>query len=148
MTHLRRIQKQPSNINIVKSINYWHLMGKSVKILALVFILGIFSSSAWAVNAPVSNTPADDPDNLKVSVYPNPSKGDFFRINVLQHDAEVAEVKLYSALGDVILSEVFLLSNQNQTLTLSMADQLKSGVYMLSIKTSNAQVTRRIIVRN
>jgi hypothetical protein len=150
MTAFRHSSDKPSKNNIVKVNNYRYLMGKTAKILSLLIFILILNvpSRANIENNIRDRYTIDDPENLKIAVYPNPSKGDLLRIDVIQHDSDVAEIKLYSALGNVIFSEIYFLSRQNQTLTLNMADKLKSGVYMLSIKTSNAQVTRRVLVRN
>ena len=120
------------------------LMYYSKRILwVFMLLIGLGTSLVHA-----EGTVSDDPNDLRVSVYPNPSSGDFFKIDIARNDARIAEVKIYSALGDVVYSEVFNLYAQNQTLTLNPPNPLSKGVYMISIKTAEAQVTRRVIVRN
>jgi len=127
----------------VKVIKYTALMYNTVKILCVFLMMLTFSSSTVYADSVL-----DDPENLSVSVYPNPSSGNFLKITIGQNTATQVEIKIYTALGDVIHTETYNLSSSTQTLTLTPSAKLKEGIYMISVKTSEAQITRRIIVRN
>jgi type IX secretion system substrate protein len=136
---------KPYKTNTVIAKKYPRSMYNSGKFLiTVVFLLTTMVFGATASSLKDDN----DPENLKIAIYPNPSNGDFFNINILHHDAEFVEIKIYTALGEVVMTETFTLSTENQTFRLTPIQRLKEGIYMISIKTSNAQVTKRVIVRN
>ena len=77
--------------------------------------------------------------NEALSIYPNPSNGQFnIEIGVVSN----AELKIYNLLGQEVYAQVLQLGQNNLELTLN------SGVYLAAIKSSTQQITKKLVIRN
>ncbi|MGV9003579.1 endonuclease [Flavobacterium sp.] len=94
----------------------------------------------WGANAGqpwYSNLSTHQFDDSKVSIYPNPTKG-----NLTVSGIETSgTLELYSTLGQIVLEQKFM-GETNFTFN------LPSGIYIAKIKTENKIITRKIILEN
>ena len=73
-----------------------------------------------------------------LSVYPNPSKGEFF----IKHDGQISSVIILNALGQKIHS----MDLNNHLTTINIGN--KKGLYFLKFKTNKETYsTRRVIIK-
>ena len=77
--------------------------------------------------------------NEVLSIYPNPSNGQF---NIEIGAVSNAELKIYNLLGQEVYAQVLQLGQNNLELTLN------SGVYLATIKSSTQQITKKLVIRN
>jgi hypothetical protein len=77
--------------------------------------------------------------NASVSIYPNPSRGQF---NVSLTAIPNAQLALYNIAGQLIFKKTLILDTNKLDLNLS------NGVYLVVIKNDNQQLTRKLVIRN
>ncbi|WP_420379961.1 T9SS type A sorting domain-containing protein [Gilvibacter sp.] len=77
--------------------------------------------------------------NASVSIYPNPSPGQF---NVSLTAIPNAQLALYNIAGQLIFKKTLILDTNKLDLNLS------NGVYLVVIKNDNQQLTRKLVIRN
>ena len=77
--------------------------------------------------------------NASVSIYPNPSRGQF---NISLTAIPNAQLALYNIAGQLIFKKTLILDTNKLDLNLS------NGVYLVVIKIDNQQLTRKLVIRN
>jgi len=83
--------------------------------------------------------------NVFFNLYPNPNNGRF-TLDLEATPAPLAELKIFDALGQIVYTEtVGFQSGQLQKTML--LERLSAGVYWLSIKTQDFNITRKVIVQ-
>jgi len=80
-------------------------------------------------------------DEDAVSLYPNPSDGGRFMI-ILPGSGENAVVSIYDILGKRVYEK-----NAQGSNTIQINSQLRTGVYMVRIKSSAGSFTKKLIVK-
>jgi len=81
--------------------------------------------------------------NISANVYPNPSS-DNFNLEITSDDKTPALIKVYDITG----REVFIKNEVEIDSKLSFGNELKAGIYMLTISQGNESKTLRIIKQN
>ena len=74
--------------------------------------------------------------NIKLNIYPNPSKGNVF----VNSSEKIISISVLNILGEKVISNSRINNNQ---LDLS---QLNNGVYFINISTKKGVITKKIIV--
>ncbi len=77
-----------------------------------------------------------------IKIYPNPVNGDILTINTSNSILEALDVKLYSLVGQVILSKTFNLQNGAVTIDMSKVSQ---GVYILDVNDGSVTKNFKVI---
>ncbi len=91
------------------------------------------------------NTSVIDPlSNTWVSIYPNPSSGNF-TLEISDKDLQSLELKLMSLTGQIILSENFEALSGTLTEQIN-ADEISSGVYLLYLNSNEGLIVRKVVV--
>ncbi|MEM7163148.1 MAG: lamin tail domain-containing protein [Bacteroidota bacterium] len=80
----------------------------------------------------------------KVSVYPNPSQGDF-NFNVELTEKGQIQVRLYNVLGEIVYSKQHDLASESQVFALSIGN-LDDGMYFLEVMSQNDKMTRKVLI--
>ena len=83
-------------------------------------------------------------NGMTVSVYPNPGHGEF-TLDLNSGQALIADLSIVSNLGMTVYSEKSV-AISGKTVKMIDLSQLKSGVYLLSLKSNSGTVTRKIVV--
>jgi hypothetical protein len=100
---------------------------------------GMYPSLRWQeIDCDDVNIPAITNDELRITVYPNPTTGEF-RVQSLE--LRVEGIEIFDIMGKKILSQPSLLSPET-TINIS---HLPNGVYFLKIKTENGTVTKKVV---
>ena len=82
-------------------------------------------------------------NNSMLSLTPNPSMGIFtLKTNTL--NAEVADVEVFDALGNIVMSQREILNDQNG-IVIDMTGK-QEGVYILQVKTKNITATQKLML--
>lgn len=81
--------------------------------------------------------------NPAFKIYPNPGSGKF-TLELEAHPAPIADLMLFDALGQVICSEKIGFQNGKLKKMLAL-EHLSTGLYWLSIKTQDFNITRKVI---
>lgn len=84
-------------------------------------------------------------DQPQMSVYPNPTNGNF-AIEINLTGTNVVDLKVINATGTVVYRENGLIINGNLVKSLSLSD-LSSGVYFVQMENKSMKVSQKIIVR-
>jgi len=106
------------------------------------------SSRDTIVLTPCLNpTAMDNPELLEVSVYPNPSNGDF---NLLVQNAGMAnqiELSVVNSLGKLVYRETRVLNNSTSPQAVKL-NRFEDGLYYLTVKTdSDMEFTTKVMIR-
>ena len=72
-----------------------------------------------------------------VSIYPNPSKG---VVNISLKEATNASVTLSNSLGQILLSDKYLLTNQ-----INLNLDVPTGIYFLQVEVDGEIITKKIV---
>jgi hypothetical protein len=80
----------------------------------------------------------------RTQVYPNPNRGEF-TLNMQLKETKNVEVSLYNAIGQHVWKQTYQPNslNLNENITLQ---KLPAGVYMLSIKTQEGIVQKKLVI--
>jgi 3-deoxy-D-manno-octulosonate 8-phosphate phosphatase KdsC-like HAD superfamily phosphatase len=101
----------------------------------LILVLFLFGISAQAQQGRVSVNEVDD----AVSIYPNPNSDG--KLYIKSNGNLIKEVEIFDILGkSMIKSSV----SADKVIAIS---NLSSGVYLVNLKTSDAVITRKLVVR-
>nr|WP_179944256.1 fibronectin type III domain-containing protein [Nonlabens ulvanivorans] len=90
----------------------------------------------------LSNEDVNFGSNL--SIYPNPVKGDTITINIGDASVEKAQVQVFNALGQQVMSNDYN-NLSNGVIELNNLSDLSNGVYIINISSGDATTTRRFI---
>ena len=74
--------------------------------------------------------------NIKLNIYPIPSKGDLF----ISASEKINAISVFNIIGKKVISNIII---SNNTLDIS---QLNNGVYFLHIITNKGEITKKIIL--
>jgi len=83
--------------------------------------------------------------NYKVNVYPNPNNGNFVLDLTIFENTDVV-ISIYDALGKKVYSELVTIDINGFTKEYNFGN-FDKGIYLLSIKTENRTLTRRLIIQ-
>lgn len=90
---------------------------------------------------PLSNV--NEEENVNVSLYPNPTKGN---LNItVGVDLKNAQIEVLDMTGKLVFSKIANNLMEGQTFTINLSDK-SNGVYMVRVKGDTYQVTRRIVL--
>lgn len=90
-----------------------------------------------------ASLPVSDNPNVYFTVYPNPSQGQF-TVNVYSDVTETGVVKMFDMAGKLLMNQNLPLVQGNNALQVNK--ELRSGVYLIEVITSNGRSTKRIII--
>ena len=76
----------------------------------------------------------------KIEIFPNPNNGNF---NIKLPLNNNGTITIYSILGKIILNKKITFDKE-----IYQISNIKSGIYIISIKTENQTYTKKIIVNN
>ena len=83
-------------------------------------------------------------NNLDVSIYPNPSRGNF-NIAINSSDkVNAAQVEIVNEYGQVVYSRTA--SNNNGVVELKVNNNLTNGIYMVTCTVDGQKVTKRLVI--
>ena len=105
-------------------------------------IAGCTSTSTLTILVGVSSV---DQVSLEegISIYPNPSNGQF-TLKIDMNDAQVIDVELYNAIGQIITTKS--INHTNSSVVNFDVSNQSNGFYFVKIKTKNGTVTKRVSV--
>lgn len=83
-------------------------------------------------------------DAIEVSLYPNPTSG-HLNIAFVANEEGAASINIISLTGQTIMTENMNASKGQNNMSVGL-DQLTKGMYIVSIKTANNQITRTVIL--
>ena len=83
-------------------------------------------------------------DDYHLSIYPNPSKGDF-RIDLGASKVDKTNIQIFTEMGSVYDGWSYLNSQDPNSLEIGIEDQ---GIYFLVIELSEQTITRRLVVES
>ena len=87
----------------------------------------------------------DTSQEVELSVYPNPSHGEWLTMSLSGINSENVQVKIYDALGRKFESKRFVVDGTLQT-TLNFANELSNGLYILEVTTEDVMRSVRFMV--
>jgi len=83
-----------------------------------------------------------------VNVYPNPSQANQLLTVEIQSTTTLSgNIRLFSATGQLVYSQKQSIQSGNNSITLNL-NHIKSGLYVLSLATSEGNIDRKIIITN
>ena len=94
---------------------------------------------------PVSNAVNEINTQASISVYPNPSSGEF-TIQMADGTCQMADIKIYTVLGECIYKSFIL--NPKSLIGVSLPSGTGQGIYFLELKTREGNVAVKKIVIN
>jgi Secretion system C-terminal sorting domain/Thrombospondin type 3 repeat len=77
-----------------------------------------------------------------IKIYPNPINDNKLTINMANNSLETAQIKLYSIIGEVILSKTFALQNGAVTIDLP---NISKGLYVLDVNDGSTSTNFKVI---
>ena len=83
--------------------------------------------------------------NAVVDVYPNPSEG-IININIEENDLTNVEVTITNLIGEVITSKIVKNTSNNKLTTFDLGNDA-AGIYVVTISTENATISKKVIVK-
>ena len=83
---------------------------------------------------------------LAMSVYPNPSQGNFF-VNVIDVEGGQADIMVTDILGKVVVQQQRFLPSGTTNFELKMDQNIPSGIYSLTVVANNRAGTVKIILK-
>jgi len=84
--------------------------------------------------------------NIVFNLYPNPNSGRF-TLELEATPVPLAELKIFDALGQIVYTETIGFQSGQLQKAIGL-ERLSAGVYWLSIKTQNFNMTRKVIVQD
>jgi hypothetical protein len=87
----------------------------------------------------------DLPENLELSVYPNPSNGEGLTMTLSGLTSDNVQVRVYDALGRKIESKRYVVDGTLQT-TLNFKNELSNGLYILEVTHEDVRRSVRFMV--
>jgi hypothetical protein len=85
-------------------------------------------------------------DQHNISIYPNPNNGRF-NLSFEQVEYNAITLSIFNSLGDKVIEEIHEAGSGNLSYTINL-EGLPDGIYFLRIITVNAEITRKIILKN
>jgi uncharacterized repeat protein (TIGR01451 family) len=85
-----------------------------------------------------------NPDATEVSLYPNPSSG-HLNIAFVANEEGAASIHIISLTGQTVMTENMNATKGQNNMSIGL-DSLTKGIYIVSIKTVNNQITRTVIL--
>ncbi|MES2733983.1 MAG: T9SS type A sorting domain-containing protein [Bacteroidota bacterium] len=83
----------------------------------------------------------------KFSVFPNPSNGSDFRMNVSGLEGQEATFKMVDAHGIVVATQVLNIEENSQTISFEQSNMLKTGLYVAVLQVGSYLISERMVVR-
>ncbi|MFL1894050.1 T9SS type A sorting domain-containing protein, partial [Aquimarina sp. 2-A2] len=83
--------------------------------------------------------------NSELSLYPNPSQGDFTIDLTFEKEAPV-DIKLFSMVNNTLLYSASNTGSKAYTIPISLKGNLATGVYLLLIQSPEKNYVRKIVV--
>jgi hypothetical protein len=84
-------------------------------------------------------------NNISVNIYPNPNEGEF-NIDLTAIEDDKVELFIMNQVGALVYRQEDIQVRGNQNLRINL-DGNASGVYQLTVKGKNSQVTKKIILK-
>jgi hypothetical protein len=81
-----------------------------------------------------------------VSVYPNPSNGDFMHVNLSNLEKGQLQLRVLDAAGRALTTRVYAVEGSLNT-TLTFDEKLSAGVYMIETLNAGHLQTQRVVVQ-
>ena len=103
--------------------------------------IDVYDNSPWGPNFATINEDCETvPDNadVKVSVYPNPTKG-----SVKIEEKDIQKISIYNIIGELLFE-----SELSEDVFEYDFGEMDCGVYFISVKTNETVVTQRVIVKH
>ena len=97
------------------------------------------------VNGATGNCVIDLLDN-NLDVYPNPTTGDFY-INISSIDDGIADVKIYTLLGQVIYSNDFSITKGSNIISFNLS-RYPAGIYLIVANINGVKINSKISLVN
>jgi hypothetical protein len=84
--------------------------------------------------------------NLELSVYPNPSKGDEVTMTLSGITSDNVQLKVYDALGRKIESKRYVIDGTLQT-ELNFQQELSDGLYLIEVTSGTLTKSARLLIQ-
>jgi hypothetical protein len=105
----------------------------------------IFSPWVLALDPVPSNAENINEENSSISVFPNPSEGNF-DVTFTGFENQSVDVTIYNVFGNVVQEGSITVGNTNYKENIVLENEA-SGVYFISVKSSSKQKTEKIIIK-
>ena len=103
------------------------------------------ASVQWAMGLlPITAVNDNRSHNTEVSVYPNPTSGNF-ELSFVSDYPQLVEINISNVVGQKVLSTTYLANNGMNNLKLN-ASELKNGLYFYSVSINNSTASGKILI--
>ena len=103
------------------------------------------ASVQWAMGLlPITAVNDNRSQNTEVSVYPNPTSGNF-ELSFVSDYPQLVEINISNVVGQKVLSTTYLANNGMNNLKLN-ASELKNGLYFYSVSINNSTASGKILI--
>ncbi|MEZ4825048.1 MAG: right-handed parallel beta-helix repeat-containing protein [Bacteroidia bacterium] len=94
-----------------------------------------------AIEYPYTSANRDDWSGLAVSIYPNPSEGDFF----IESAYPIRKIKVLNTLGQEVIAKVVFLPGN---LKAEIATKGQTGVLVIVVETDRGKIAEKVVIAN
>ena len=124
-------------------------MKKIITFFALLLLpLSVFGSSSFIENENLATLNfIDDTSEIDFEFYPNPSTGKIINLKITGTYSGELELRIYSLIGSIVYEKKIMgHSNENFSTRIILDRQLPQGIYLLSVTTKKASITKKLRV--